>query len=285
MRPIANPELRALVLGSAALFGCPATSTPDETPPDLQAAAFRDARTIRLTFSEPVADPSAVNTQAFRLSIGVRDVSSTVYYGVDYDFGEDTGYADDGGPLTDGDPTADPTIADPTDTGDPTVSDSSDSSDPTDDPTEDPTDDPTEDPTYDPSYDPTDDPDSGYEGGYADPSEAPALTDRPIPPVHVADLDVMSIAAVAGADNQVDLVLAGPITDTSACEAIASLAADSPKVGLFLHYKPGTTPVADPAGNPLAAIGAHWVDGRANAYAELQGDFPRLDPYLPIPCP
>lgn len=107
----------------------------------------------------------------------------------------------------------------------------------------------------------------------------PVLPTRPI-----ADLDIA--AAKRGADDkQIDLQLAAPVTDTRACEALADFAMDSAKLGIFVHYRPGSTSITDTARNPLGAIAAHRVDARANAYAELQDDFPHLNPYLPVACP
>lgn len=278
MRLTHRPDLRAWVFGSSALLGC-TSAAEDSAPPTLVAASFTDAQTIRLTFSEPMAKPGAVDTQAFRLSIGVRDVASTIYYALDYDgvydYG-DTGGSDDGGPISDGDPTADPTLGDPTDAT---------SIDPTDPTTEpDPTD------TYDPTgggYDDSNpDPDGGYEGGYVEPGvDNPGSFTRPIPTLAINDLDVTAVLAVASDARQIDLTLAVPVTDTFACDVLVELAADSVKSGIFVHYKPGPNPIADDAGNPLASLGSHWVDARASAYLELRGDFPHLNPYLPIPCP
>ncbi len=107
---------------------------------------------------------------------------------------------------------------------------------------------------------------------------------RPIPTQRIADLDIA--AAKLGTDSkQIDLQLVAPVTDTLACDALAELAMDSSKLGIFVHYKPGANPITDSAGNPLAAIAPHWIDVRANAFTELQGDFPHLSPFLPITCP
>lgn len=280
MRLIDHPMLLAMLLASACKSDSSIPSS-DQAPPTLVAATFSDASTIRLTFSEPVADPSAVKTDAFRLSIGVKDVESTIYYALDYEglYDDSATTGGDGGPITDGDPTADPTIVDPTDptTGDPT------------DATTDPTADPSE--TYDPSdsYDPTggyEAGEGGYDDGYVEPgSDRPGGFTQPIPPLAIMDLDIASIAAVSADDKQIDLKLALPVTDTYACDALADLAAEATKLGIFVHYKPGGTAITDTAGNPLAAIAPHWIDKRSSAYTELQGDFPHLDPYLPIPCP
>lgn len=277
MRLTHRPDLRALLLGTVGV-ACSSNAAPDDTPPVLVAAAFTDAQTIRLTFSEPMANPGTVDTQAFRLSIGVRDVSSTVYYGLDYDGFDDYGGTDgsEGGPISDGDPTLDPT--DPTDATD-TDATGTDPTDPSD---------TTADPTADPTYDPSDGgyEEGGYEGGYAGPSETPidGFT-RPIPPLAIQDLDVASIAAVSGDATNVDLKLAASVRDTGACTALAYFTNEGLKSGLFVHYRPGATPLADAAENPLAAIGPQWVDARAESYLEFQGDFPNLNPYLPIPCP
>jgi hypothetical protein len=255
MRLTHRPDLRAVVFGSTTLLAC-STPATDGTAPTLVAASFTDAQTLRLTFSEPMANPGTVDTQAFRLSIGVRDVGSTVYYALDYDgLYDDSVGSDDGGPISDGDPTADPTLGDPTGA----TSDAT-SGDPTDTTTG-------PDPTGG-GYDSGPDPDGGYEGGYAEPGgENPGSFTRPIPTLPISDLDVTAIAAVASDARQIDLTLATPVGDTFACDALVEFAAESLKSGIFVHYKPGANPIADAAGNPVAPVGSHWVDARAKAYA------------------
>jgi hypothetical protein len=61
--------------------------------------------------------------------------------------------------------------------------------------------------------------------------------------------------------------------------------------GLFPHYAPGSTPVANTEGEPLAAIGPEWVlTGPDQPYYygyELfieEAGFPNLVPQIPIPC-
>lgn len=34
----------------------------------------------------------------------------------------------------------------------------------------------------------------------------------------------------------------------------------------------------------MADLAAHWVVASSRDYVELQGDFPNMNPYLPIPC-
>jgi hypothetical protein len=208
MRLTHRPDLRAVVFGSTTLLAC-STPATDGTAPTLVAASFTDAQTLRLTFSEPMANPGTVDTQAFRLSIGVRDVGSTVYYALDYDgLYDDSVGSDDGGPISDGDPTADPTLGDPTGA----TSDAT-SGDPTDTTTG-------PDPTGG-GYDSGPDPDGGYEGGYAEPGgENPGSFTRPIPTLPISDLDVTAIAAVASDARQIDLTLATPVGDTFACDAL-----------------------------------------------------------------
>ncbi len=55
---------------------------------------------------------------------------------------------------------------------------------------------------------------------------------------------------------------------------------------LFVHFAPGPIPVRSADGEPLAAIGPEWVDyvGPIPAMG-VDGEFPNLDPRVPIPCP
>jgi hypothetical protein len=250
-----------LLLSAAALVGC-SSGGSDDGPPKLESVRFGDAQTLRLVFSEAVVVGDA-NPAAFRLSIGAKDEGSTVYYGVAYDM---TGAAT-GGPVSDSDPSAASASASASagDDGDGTTYYG------------------TADDGYDSGYDPS--ADGGYEDeGYAQPGPPDGLT-RPIPSVEIADLAITSVRAVDGKDREVDLVLAGPITDTDACETVAEFVAEGMKAGIFLHHSDAVATIEDTDGRRLAAIAKHWVGAMDKAYVEVQGDFPTLDPYLPIPCP
>jgi hypothetical protein len=226
----------------------------------LEQVRFADGQALRLVFSEAVvvggADPAA-----FRLSLGVKDGGSTVYYGLDYEGLE----YDTDGPVSDGDPSGASASASGDDGYGTTYYD------------------PTADDGYDTGYDPS--ADGGYEdGGYAAPGPRDSFT-RPIPTTAIADLGITAVRAVDGKSSEVDLVLAGSIHDTAACEAVAEFVADGSKAGIFLHHRSGSRSIEDAAGNQLAPIAAHWVDASAKAYVEVTGDFSNLDPNLPIPCP
>jgi hypothetical protein len=80
-------------------------------------------------------------------------------------------------------------------------------------------------------------------------------------------------------------VLSGPLADSLACDAYPDLVAESGKVGIFVHHKSGPASPTDKAGNAPADLASHWVDAFDKAYVELQGDFPNMNPYLPIACP
>ncbi|MBC8071257.1 MAG: hypothetical protein IAG13_23230 [Deltaproteobacteria bacterium] len=249
-----------VVFASGTLLAC-TTSDPDTTAPTLRSAARGDAQTIRLTFSESMvvgeADPSV-----FRLSLGIKDSSSTVYYGLDYDV---LGY-DSYGPVSDGDPSAGSA-------GTTAPGDSSDSDDPT----------YTSYSTYgEGSSDPGE---GGYEDeGYARPAMPDALR-LPIPTRFVSDLGITAVRSVDGEPTQIELALANPLGDSPACAALAELTAGGDKAGIFVHHRAGGGSPTDRAGNPMPDLGAHWVAAIAQPYIELQGDFPNLDPYLPIACP
>jgi hypothetical protein len=247
----------ALIAG-ALLTAC-GGGDKDTVGPRLEQVRFADAQTLRLVFSEAVvvgqADPAA-----FRLSLGIKDEGSTVYYALDYD----ELAADTDGPVSDSDPSAGSASASAsggTDGGDSTTG--------------------YHDPTggYDSGYDP-----SADDGYYALPAPADSLA-LPIPTLPISDLGITSVRGVDGKPSEVDLVLAGAVSDTPACDALAEHTVDGSKAGIFLHHRSGTGTIEDAAGNPLAAIAAHWVDASAKAYVEVAGDFPNLDPYLPIPCP
>jgi hypothetical protein len=258
-----------VLIGSTVLACGPAEK--DTTAPVLQQAARSDAQTIQLTFSEAMvvgqADPAA-----FRLSLGVKDAGSTVYYALAYD---GLGYDSDG-PISDGDPSVGSGNTDTNATGGASDSGGSD--------------------TYDPTYTtqatygeagPTDDgyQDGGYEGGaYASPSSPGSLA-LPIPSRFVSDLGITGVRVVEGDAKQIELTLAGALGDSVACDALPELLADSGKAGIFVHHRAGTGSPTDAAGNAMPDLGAHWVTAIDKAYVEVPGDFPNLDPYLPIACP
>lgn len=55
---------------------------------------------------------------------------------------------------------------------------------------------------------------------------------------------------------------------------------------LFVHFAPAPIPVQSDDGEPLAAIGPQWVDYVGPIpFMGVDGDFPNLDPRIPIPCP
>jgi hypothetical protein len=255
-----SPAIAPALLTATALLACSNTST--DGPPVLESVRFGDPQTLRLVFSEAVVVGDA-NSAAFRLSVGAKDEGSTVYYGVAYDM---TGVAT-GGPVSDSDPSAASASASVSagDDGYGTTYYG------------------TADDGYDSGYDPS--ADGGYDDeGYAQPGSRDRFT-RPIPSDGIADLAITSVRPVDGKDNEVDLVLAGPITDTDACEAVAEFVAEGMKAGIFLHHSDGVATIEDADGHRLAAIAKHWVDAMDKAYVEVQDDFPALDPYLPIPCP
>jgi hypothetical protein len=266
---IRRPIAPVVLLGTT-ILAC-GNAEKDTTPPVLQAAAVGDASSIRLTFSEKMVVGSA-NPAAFRLSLAVKDTQSTVYYALAYD---GLSYDSDDGPISDGDPSAATNAsmsgsATATGGGESTTYSSTTY---------------TSNGTYDPTNpDPTGYDDGGYEGGYAIPG-APDDLRRPIPTRFISDLGITSVRAVDGQPNQIELVLAGPLADTPACDLLPELAADSGKAGIFVHHKEGPASPTDAADNTPADLAAHWVDASSKAYVEIRGDFPNMNPYLPINCP
>ena len=54
---------------------------------------------------------------------------------------------------------------------------------------------------------------------------------------------------------------------------------------LYVHYKPGDIPLNSSDGESLAAIGPQWVEFSSPIPSmHIDGDFPNLDPKIPIPC-
>lgn len=54
---------------------------------------------------------------------------------------------------------------------------------------------------------------------------------------------------------------------------------------LYLHYSDNGAPIVDLDGEPLVAIGEPWVLDQFSTQLEVPGEFPFLNPRLPIPCP
>jgi hypothetical protein len=93
------------------------------------------------------------------------------------------------------------------------------------------------------------------------------------------------VAALELGDDprELRLLLSYPLEDY-VCEAGGEAAALGIPAAIHVHYARSSFPrVSDPAGNPLADIGAWWV---SEAFATtIPGEFPEFDPRLPIPCP
>lgn len=126
--------------------------------------------------------------------------------------------------------------------------------------------------------------DSGYGTGYAHPDHAGRLA-RPIPPpLHVDDVAVTSVHAGADA-TKIELDLATALTGSDACTALSEARAAGEKSGIFVHYRSAANGLQDPEGHTVASLAQHWVDAASMGYVEIMGDFPNMDPYLPIDCP
>lgn len=72
--------------------------------------------------------------------------------------------------------------------------------------------------------------------------------------------------------------------EVDVCDALVEAQALGIPAAIHLHYAEASFPrITDEAGNPLADIGGWWV---SSAFASSQpGEFPLLDPRMPIPCP
>jgi hypothetical protein len=81
--------------------------------------------------------------------------------------------------------------------------------------------------------------------------------------------------------NEVSLHFGAPL-DPALCE-YAAYYGDYDY--LYVHYAPGEIPLSSSDGESLAAIGPQWVEHSGPIPSmHLDGDFPNLDPKIPIPC-
>jgi hypothetical protein len=98
------------------------------------------------------------------------------------------------------------------------------------------------------------------------------------------------ILHVSGMDNgpashQVVLTLDHPVKP-GVCGVLKDLEQYGYEGGLFVHYSNNGFPgIVDTQSEPLDAISEHWVLRPNDRWASQQGDFPFMDPYIPIPCP
>ena len=70
------------------------------------------------------------------------------------------------------------------------------------------------------------------------------------------------------------------------CRFIDDIQDWSERGGIFVHYSNNGFPgIVDTQSEPLDAIAEHWVLRPNDRWASQQGDFPFMDPYIPIPCP
>lgn len=85
--------------------------------------------------------------------------------------------------------------------------------------------------------------------------------------------------------HQVTLTLDAPVS-AGVCETVKQIAEAGYDTGLFIHYSNNGFPgIIDTQGEPLDAIAEHWVLRPNDRWADQQGEFPFMDPYIPIPCP
>ena len=70
---------------------------------------------------------------------------------------------------------------------------------------------------------------------------------------------------------------------------LAAEGAHAQKIGstgaLYLHYSDNGPPITDLDGEALVAIGEPWVLDQFSTELAVPGEFPFMDPLLPIPCP
>lgn len=108
---------------------------------------------------------------------------------------------------------------------------------------------------------------------------------KALPSLSVDALDVLSDAYNPG---QVIVLLTNPILPRT-CEVAQNLANENPagaRGGLFLHYAGGgNAQITDLAGLPLPSIGIEWLKVTDNYNIVYGGNFPDMNPFLPIPCP
>jgi hypothetical protein len=87
------------------------------------------------------------------------------------------------------------------------------------------------------------------------------------------------------ATHQVTLTFDAPV-QSGVCDMVDNLEEWGYGAGLFIHYSNNGFPgIADTQNEPLDAIAEHWVLRPHDRWGNQQGDFPFMDPYIPIPCP
>jgi hypothetical protein len=87
------------------------------------------------------------------------------------------------------------------------------------------------------------------------------------------------------AAHQVILSLDHPVKPT-VCKVLTDIDMFGYEGGIFVHYSNNGFPgIVDTQSEPLDAISEHWVLRPSDRWANQQGDFPFMDPYIPIPCP
>ncbi len=100
----------------------------------------------------------------------------------------------------------------------------------------------------------------------------------PGPPVRVISLENGPL------DNRILLRLDHPVT-SSACETLEYLEDFGWTSGVFVHYSSNGAPeITDTQGESLDAISEPWVLN-PSVWDYVEGHFPHMDPFIPIPCP
>jgi hypothetical protein len=93
--------------------------------------------------------------------------------------------------------------------------------------------------------------------------------------------EVDMIAPGESAD-ELSLHFGSPL-DPALCEYVAYY--EDEMDFLYVHYLPGDIPLESSDGESLAAIGGQWVEHPPDNFVmSIDGDFPNLDPKIPIQC-
>jgi hypothetical protein len=101
---------------------------------------------------------------------------------------------------------------------------------------------------------------------------------------YAVELTAFSVEATAQSDELV-IEFFTEIYPTTCMELDARAKAIGSTGALYLHYSDNGAPIVDLDGEPLVAIGEPWVLEQFSTELAVPGEFPFLNPLLPIPCP
>lgn len=96
-------------------------------------------------------------------------------------------------------------------------------------------------------------------------------------------METLRISPVPDRGEELRLRFSEPV-HRQTCRYIDNWNAVTYEAGLFVHFRQRTAALTDLAGNQLEDFGAQWALQDRTYSLDVEGHFPDLNPFVPIPC-